>query len=316
MSLCFYHADPNMGISVGLRAESGDRSQAGNTHSQRRKRVDLQAFWNWLSSLPWGDWGGKFISVLAGASVSWFLLFRKRLQALDQLQKGESDNVLFQAHFLHPVPDSDDYVLLFRNIAPTKTVKSLYDNLASQELMRRVANQTSLENPILQTAGSTGFRVLNDAFGHLAGHLSQAPFDREVWLFMMTCEDRQVVSRRCIRCFMIRPADLLRFADWTWCRERLHCERPWHWHRIVALHQIAVIYQQEQAGHEDRAQSAAEGKAPMIDDEFRHRRIREMSAGIYDRELPVGHPAPVQWEQWREELQRIGLALGEADDSE
>jgi hypothetical protein len=238
------------------------------------------------------------------------LLFRKRLKALERLQRGDSDDVLFQAHQLHPVPGSDEVTLLFRNVAPPTTLEDLYDNPAARELVRDLADQTSLKNPILETTGSAGFEVLNDAFGHLAGHLAASTLEREVWLFAMTCEDRQVVRRKCVRCFLIRPQDLQRFADWTWCREKVRCEQPWHWYRIVALHQMAQVWEVEEA-REREAQNWGEAPGlPLVDEQVVHRRVRSLSAGIYGREVPVRAPVTVPWEAQEPELRRLGIDLG------
>ena len=61
----------------------------------------------------------------------------------------------------------------------------------------------------------------------------------------MTCEDRHVVRKRCVRCFLIRPEDLRRFGDWTWCCTKVRVEKPWHWYRVVALHCIARFGEQD-----------------------------------------------------------------------
>ncbi len=168
--------------------------------------MDLQEIINWLASLEWSrlapELVGKFAGFLLGFAASWFLLFRRRLKALERLKRGDSDDVLFQAHFLKPLPGSEDHLLLFRNVAPSTTLEDLYDNDAARAVVKKLAENTSLKNPVLQTAGSSGFEVLNDAFGRIAGHLASTPFRREVWLFSMTCEDRQVVRRKCVRCFI------------------------------------------------------------------------------------------------------------------
>ena len=268
------------------------------------------AIWDALTSFPWMDviksiWG-QLLGLITGFIVSWFVLLRKRRLALNRLMRGDSDDILYQSHHLSPVPGSDKVVLLFRSIAPGTKVDRLYDNPAANDIVRKLAEKTSLHDPVLQTKGTLGFEVLNDAFAHIAGHLASAPFEREVWLFAMTCEDRQVVRRKCIRCFLIRPRDLERFADWEWCRDKVSCEQPWHWYRIVALHQIAKLWKEERAG------GRSDKGFPLIDDHTTHHRIREMSAGIFANEIPVGDPAAVPWEKQEGELKRLGLHLSVA----
>ncbi|MFZ4767473.1 MAG: hypothetical protein ACOYMN_21180, partial [Roseimicrobium sp.] len=129
--------------------------------------------------------GGQSIGVILGFLVSWFLLIRKRRLALARLTRGDSDDVLYQAHFLVPVAGTGQSVLLFRNLAPTLKLTSLYDNPAAQDIARKLADKTTLENPVLQTEGTLGFEVLNDAFIHIAGHLALASVERESWLFVM-----------------------------------------------------------------------------------------------------------------------------------
>lgn len=276
----------------------------------------IAAFWDWLSGLEWArlvpEVLGKFLGFLFGFFASWFLLFRKRLKALERLKRGDSDDVLFQAHFLAPITGTEDILLLFRNVAPSTTLHDLYDNPAAQDLVRDLAEKTSLKNPVLETLGSSGFEVLNDAFGHLAGHLASSSLNRRVWLFAMTCEDRQVVRRKCVRCFLIRPDDLQRFADWKWCRERVRCEQPWHWYRVVALHQIAKVREAEKA-REEGIDRRDEG-LPLVDEQTIHRRVRSLSAGIFDREVPIGDPVTVPWAKQEAELRRLGLDLSVGED--
>ena len=166
----------------------------------------------WLNSLEWRrivpEITGKFLAILLGVLASWYFVFRKRLKALERLRQGESDDILFQAHRLLPIEGSNQFVLVFRNLCTTTTVDQLYDNQAARKMVRELSAKTTLANPVLQTEGTMGYAVLNHAFGYIAGHLASAPFRRELWLFAMTCEDRQVVLRKCIRCFLVRPADM------------------------------------------------------------------------------------------------------------
>jgi hypothetical protein len=69
----------------------------------------LAAHLEWQRVVP--EITGKFIGFLLGFFASWFLLFRRHLKALDRLRRGDSDDVLFQAHFLAPVPGTDKCVL-------------------------------------------------------------------------------------------------------------------------------------------------------------------------------------------------------------
>jgi len=271
----------------------------------------FQQILEWLGDLNWNivkdEFTGKIASAIAGVFIGWFFFFRRRLKAYARLKRGDSDDVLFQAHHLHPLPGGDRHVLLFRNLAPAMTVNLLYDNLAARDLVKTLAAKTTLKDPILKTQGAMGFEVLNDAFGHLAGHLATTPFERETWLFTMTCEDRQVVRRKCVRCFLIRPADLERFANWEWCRENIQCEQPWHWYRIVALHQIALIWKAEKEAALKR--DASKEGLPLVDNQAVHRRIRPMSVGIHSKEVPVGNPADVPWIKQEAELKKLGLEL-------
>ncbi|MGV3661044.1 MAG: hypothetical protein ACO1TE_12730, partial [Prosthecobacter sp.] len=186
-------------------------------------------------------------------------------------------------------------------------VNELYDNPAARKIVRQMADDTTLKTPVLRTEGLLGFEVLNDAFNHIAGHLATTPFTRDTWLFAMTCEDRKVVRRKCVRCFLIRPAELEFFADWRWCRDNVMCEQPWHWYRIVALHQLALQWKQEEA--EAQNPSAAPGM-PLVDKHATHRRIRPLSVGIYTQERPAGTPVMVPWQAQEWELKKMGLDLG------
>lgn len=276
--------------------------------------LDAQQAADWLKNLEWQrvvpEITGKFIGFLLGFFASWLLLFRRHLRALDRLKRGDSDDVLFQAHFLASVPGTDKCVLLFRNLMPSTTVNELYDNPAARKIVRQMAEDTTLKAPVLRTEGLLGFEVLNDAFNHIAGHLATTPFARDTWLFAMTCEDRKVVRRKCVRCFLIRPAELEFFADWSWCRDSVLCEQPWHWYRIVALHQLALQWKQEEAEAQNPG-SKTQGM-PLVDKHTVHRRILPLSVGIYTQERPARAPVTIPWQAQEWELKKMGLDLSAA----
>ena len=216
-------------------------------------------------------------------------------------------------HRLYPLAGQpDQYVLLFRNVAPKTTLNDLYDNPQAQSLVKDLGDHTSLTDPILKTQGTMGFEVLNDALGHIAGLLAVTPFEREPWLFAMTCEDRKVVRKRCIRCFLLRPDDLVKFTDWNWCRTAVRVERPWHWFRVVALHCIAKTWQEERARTEQREKSTDIGRdMPLVDEQERHERVRTVSLGLYADERPVGSPYEIDWDTQLASLRKYGVTFAD-----
>ena len=271
----------------------------------------MQAIMEWLTGLEWSrllpELIGKGLGFLAGFAASWFLLFRKRLNALQRLKRGDSDDVIFQMHKLWPVPDQPgQFVLLFRNIAPKTTLDSLYDNPAALDAMQQLAERTSLSDPILQTDGTLGFEMLNDAAGHIAGLMAPTAFPRRVWLFVLTCEDRAVVRRKCIRAFLIQPEDLQPFADWKWCCKNVLVESPWHWFRIVALHRIACYWVRQQ----QQSRLRQDGDMPLVDQQLDHERVRPMSLGINQDEQPVRAPPPDRVVVPPGQLARAGARIG------
>jgi hypothetical protein len=275
----------------------------------------LQLIWDWLTNLEWQrvlpELVGKGLGFLAGFVASWFLLFRRKLKDLQRLQSGDSDDFIFQMHRLSPIPGGrDEFVLLFRNIAPKTTLNDLYDNEVARDLIKELAEQTSLGDPILQTQGVAGFELLNDALGHIAGLLAVSPFPRETWLLAMTCEDRHLVRKRCIRCFLIRPDDLRRFEDWAWCCTKVRVEKPWHWFRIVALHCVAKVWQEEQqlTRRRDATQDTS-NDMPLVDKQLRHNRVQEVSVGLNPDERPVGAPYAIPWATHLPKLKQLGLPL-------
>lgn len=254
------------------------------------------ADWNW--SVFWPEVLGKAAGVTLGILLSWFLVIRRRLQSMGKLQRGDSDDVLFQAHYLHRLPslespDGEHVQLLFRNIAEKRTVQQIYDNPAAAELVRTLGDQTTLNQPILPTAGKIGFEVLNDAAGWISGCVATSANDRERWMFCVTAEDRQVVRKRCVRCFLIRPDDLHRFHDWNWCKNHVRVERPWHWFRVVALHRISRLYADQCRVHFNPGQ---QDDMPLVDDQTGHRRIVPLSLGLIQWECPVGEPYKIGWD--------------------
>ncbi len=261
---------------------------------------------------------GHALGVLIGFAISWYVLFRRKLQEIQRFQKGESDEVLFQTHQLAPIPNSDEVVMIFRNAGPRTTVNQLYDNVGAREMVRRLVKKTTVDDPILQTGGGrTGFEITNIALGYIAGELATSPFGRESWLFVMTCEDREIVRKQCVRCFLIRPQDLEKFKDWEWCRTKVRVEKPWHSFRIVALHRIAKFWEEEQEYFEKRRVERTKNmELPVIDEEVRHERIRVVSLGIYPDEPVVGEPVKVDWEAFSDRLEAIGLESKAAEEEE
>ncbi len=274
--------------------------------------------WDWWVFLP--EVLGKAVGVIVGVLLSWFLVIRRRLQSLNKLERGDSDDLLFQAHYLHRIPAAvtdrgaaghDDeaeqhYQLLFRNVAEKRTIEQVYDNPAAAELVRRLGDQTTLNQPILPTQGTIGFEILNDAAGWISGSVATSAIARQVWLFCLTAEDRQVVRKRCVRCFLIREADLRRFHDWQWCRRYVHVERPWHWFRIVALHRIARLYADQNRIYSGTADP---NSMPLVDDQAGHRRIVPLSLGLIDTETPIGEPYTVHWDTQLTTLMAQNLTL-------
>jgi hypothetical protein len=263
----------------------------------------MEQIWTWLQNLEWQriipEMAGKASGVLLGFVASWFLLFRRKLLELKRFTDGESDEILFQMHKLVPIEHSpDDIVLIFRNIGLKTSINQLYENTAARELVRKLADGTSLTEPILHTEGTPGFEILNDALGHIAGYLSLTPFERENWLFTVTSEDRQVVRKRCIRCFLIRPEDLQRFADLSWCLTHVKVEKPWHAYRVLSLHAIARIWQDERKvpdqieGWKTRPDSQKRASQAV-----RHERIRVISVGLNKGEKPIGEPVTINWDE-------------------
>lgn len=255
---------------------------------------DVVNEWDWFVFIP--EALGKATGVLIGILLSWFLVIRRRLQSMDKLQRGDSDDILFQAHYLAPIDSGDvhspHYQLLFRNVAEKRTVEQIYDNPAAAQLVRSLGDETTLNQPILPTQGTIGFEVLNDAAGWISGSVATSSNVRHVWLFCLTAEDRQVVRKRCVRCFLIREEDLRRFHDWSWCKQYVRVERPWHWFRVVALHRVARLYADQQRMY---SSSADPQSMPLVDDQCGHRRIVPLSLGLIESETAISEPISIDW---------------------
>ena len=263
----------------------------------------MNQMWSWLADLEWKriipETVGKGAGFLLGFGASWFLLFRRKLAELRRFNHGESDEILFQMHKLMPLNNSpDDIVLLFRNVGVKTTINLLYENTAARDLVRKLADGTSITEPILRTEGTPGFEVINDALGHIAGYLSLTPFERENWLFMVTSEDRQLVRKRCIRCFLILPADLERFANLQWCLTHVKVEKPWHAYRVMSLHSIARYWQNEKNVPDQIAGWKTDSNhLSTVHQQAKHERVRVISVGLHKGEKPIGTPVTVNWDE-------------------
>jgi hypothetical protein len=260
--------------------------------------------WDW--NLFWPEVLGKCVGVGLGILLSWYLVVRRRVQSMMRLQQGDSDDLLFQAHYLHPL-ENGGVQLLFRNVAEKRTIEQVYDNPAAVALIRQLGDLTTLNNPLLPTQQTIGFEILNDAASWISGSLATSPAERTVWLFCLTCEDRTVVRKRCVRAFLIRPADLKRFYDWNWCKLSVFVERPWHWFRIVALHRIARLWADQCLIFHD--QNSSPDLMPLVDDQYTHRRITPLSLGLAATDCPIATHQSVPWTQHLESSRAAKLEL-------
>jgi hypothetical protein len=186
------------------------------------------------------------------------------------------------------------------------TVNQLYDNPAARDMARSLTAETTLNDPILPTTGTLGFELLNDAANYVAGALATSPHDKDVWLMCMTCEDRVAVRRRCVRCFLLRPEELLQFSDWTWVRQSVCVEKPWHWFRLVALHRIAKVALTEDARF---SRIESDQAMPLVDAQAEHRRLVRLSLGLPRTDAAVAEPYSIDWTQHTEQLRQWQIEL-------
>ena len=187
------------------------------------------------------------------------------------------------ASTIDPSADGDErYLLQLRTVLAPKTVDQLLDNVALRRLMRSLAEQATLVDPILATEGTAGFEIVNDIVNSVSGSLASSPFRRDQWLLAVTCEDRRVVRKCCIRVLLVRRGDLERMTSWEWCREHVLVEEWYHYWRIVTLHQIALRFQEEQQRQKQVTRRRISGKTscPLVDRQAHHPRIRTLSLGI------------------------------------
>ena len=180
-------------------------------------------------------------------------------------------------------------------------------------VIRNLAEQASLADPILATEGTAGFEIVNDIVNSVAGSLASASFRRDQWLLAVTCEDRKVVRKCCIRVLLIRRVDLERMASWDWCREHVLVEEWYHYWRIVTLHQIALRFREEQERQKaSRAADIQENLLPLVDSQAHHPRVRPLSLGINIDEPIIKPPIAVDWARYLPKVAEMGLKLPDA----
>ncbi len=261
--------------------------------------------------------GGKLLDglfqAIAVAFVGWIVLYRQ----WRQLTQGRSDQVVFSANVLTPISGpsagssaGDRYVLQLRTVLPPRTIDQILDNVALRRMMRSLAEEASLVDPVLATEGTAGFEIVTDIVNNVSGSLASAPFKRDQWLLAVTCEDRKVVRKCCIRVLLIRRADLVRLASWDWCRDHVQVEMWYHYWRIVTLHQIALRFQKEQARQQaGRIEDVKDNLMPLVDPQAHHPRIRLLSLGINVDEPIIAPPLAVDWERYMPQMEALGLKL-------
>jgi hypothetical protein len=245
--------------------------------------------------------------------IGWLVLYRQ----WRQLTQGRSDQVVFSANLLTPIGEpaggAERYQLQLRTVLPPRTVDQILDNVALRRVIRNLAEQASLTDPILATEGTAGFEIVNDIVNSVAGSLASASFRRDQWLLAVTCEDRKVVRKCCIRVLLIRRDDLERLASWDWCREHILVEEWYHFWRIVTLHQIALRYREEQERQKAaRAADIKENLLPLVDRQAHHPRVRALSLGISIDEPIIKPPIAVDWTRYLPKVAEMGLKLPDA----
>jgi hypothetical protein len=255
------------------------------------------------------------LQAIAVVVIGWLVVYRQ----WRQLTQGRSDQVVFSANLLTPIGGPADgngsagngrYLLQLRTVLLPRTIDQLLDNVALRRVMRGLAEQATLVDPVLATEGTAGFEIVNDVVNSVAGSLASSPFPRETWLLAVTCEDRKVVRKCCIRVLLVRRDDLDRLASWDWCRDHVLVEEWYHFWRIVTLHQIAVRYQQEQARQEQgRGQDIRQNLLPLVDSQAHHPRVRALSLGINAQEPVIKPPQAVDWERYLPQVAALGLKL-------
>jgi hypothetical protein len=253
---------------------------------------------------------------LAVVVIGWLVLYRQ----WRQLTQGKSDQVIFSANLFTPLEtqnpppaDGGRYLLQLRTVLAPKTVDQLLDNVALRRLMRNLAEQATLVDPLLATEGTAGFEIVNDIVNCVSGSLASSPYRRDQWLMAVTCEDRRVVRKCCIRVLLVRRADLERLASWEWCRGHVMVEAWYHYWRIVTLHQIALHFREEEARQEQgSAQDIKANLLPLVDRQAHHPRIRILSLGLNVEEPIIKPPLQVDWERYLPQIAELGLKLPNA----
>jgi hypothetical protein len=261
--------------------------------------------------------GGKLLEgilqALTVVVIGWLVIYRQ----WRQLTQGRSDQVVFSANLLTPISGptagsagDDRYVLQLRTVLPPRTIDHILDNVALRRLTGSLAETTSVVDPILATEGTAGFEIVNDIVNNVAGSLASAPFPRDQWLLAVTCEDRKVVRKCCIRVLLVRRTDLERLASWDWCRDHIAVEEWYHFWRVVTLHQIALRFQDEQnRRNQARAQDVRENLLPLVDPQAHHPRIRALSLGINIDEPIIKPPVAIEWNRYLPQIAAMGLVL-------
>ena len=253
------------------------------------------------------------LQAIAVVIIGWLVLYRQ----WRQLIQGKSDQVIFSANLFTPLDSHNQpsaggerYLLQLRTVLPPKTVDQLLDNVALRKLTRQLAEQATLADPILATEGTAGFEIVNDIVNCVSGSLASAPFQRDQWLMAVTCEDRRVVRKCCVRVLIVRRVDLERMASWEWCRGHIMVEAWYHFWRIVTLHQIALRFQEEQIRQGEGSTRDIQGNLlPLVDRQAHHPRIRILSLGLNVDEPVIKPPLQVDWDRYLPQVAELGLKL-------
>src|SRR3954471_4446087 len=165
-----------------------------------------------------------------------------------RLAAGESDDLLVGANYLVPLGDGAGpgaYCLALRTIGPSTSVQAVFENVVLRDRVQKRARRTTPDEPILPTEHKLGFEVVNSLANHVCGTLALSSLPEGRWLMAVTCEDRKMVRKACVRVLLIRAEDVPRLRDWAWCERSVRFERAYHAIRLWTIHRIVRTWQEE-----------------------------------------------------------------------
>jgi hypothetical protein len=167
---------------------------------------------------------------------------RERARFLAKIADGDDTEIIYSQINLLEDDDQGRPTLRLYNLPGRTTVTHIFrTNPALRDHVLELSEKTSAASPMLDFQDEIGKTSLHEIFNHYSCQFSVLHGEITQWVFAVTCKDAGTFEGKRVRCFLLRPDDLKKLADWEFCRAVRVVYKD-HGGRLIELHKIAQVY--------------------------------------------------------------------------